>query len=615
MPGLREDARSWIMALKQIGFVIIALLTSALAWAGGSVAGNGGDVVFCPKGVYIIRLLDLYELEIFEKKYPKFLRSASGNALTKAEAVIKQLKEISPVRADRYLLELSHFMTRIDFVNSELPNLPDDLNIVLPVGCELKQIAIQNKTNGQPRYSINSALWQLLDENQKAALILHEIIYSENIDGGHTDSRATRAFNRHLTYGIKDSYYEPLVNFLKRVGIYTYLEHITLSGDIIFGDNVCGFKKANGPIFNYFDFCKPDVQGLKITRDAYGRINKATHPDGQVIYEMPLTEIGLPRTAVSYELYKDGHAWLQSFVDSVPFVFDDAEAKVTCLPGYPIIVDHSFKDPFSDEKMRFDLKQSKLLKCKIDSSVVSNNQLFFKGLWRQVTDFNLQPSEYAKQSFIHFVKLEGFDHRGNWFYAKKWVKDGYALDTYQEIPKFLYKDRNFACEIENNFSIYQADLPKAQTRLSFKSPCQVKIDQLHVEVSNLSIENQSSQISDFRNVEPIEFPILAKTRPLPAGTWFRRGNDGAFFVIGYESYVDEPTKIHTVYGTAIWIKGDYKLNENGTLHNGTLAKDAVLRVNDGDYGGACKVKNISFKAGKNIWINWSCETYFEYPEQ
>lgn len=603
------------MALKQIILVIVALLTSVLVWAGGSVAGNGGDVVFCPKGVYPIRLLDLYELEIFEKKYPKFLTSASGNAQVKAEAVISQLKEISPVRANRYLQELSHFMERIDFVNSELPNLPDDLNIVLPVGCELKQIAIQNKTNGQPRYSINLSLWQLLDENQKAALILHEIIYSENIDGGHTDSRATRAFNRHLVYGIKDMYYEPLVNFLKRVGIYTYLEDVTLSGDIIFGSSPCGFKKASGPIFNYFDLCKPDVQGLKLTRDAYGRVNKAIHPNGQVIYEMPMTEIGLPATARSYELYKDGRAWLQSFVDSVPFVFDDAEAKVTCLPGYPIVVDHNFEDAFSDEKMRFDLKKSKLLKCKIDSNAGSNNQLFFKGLWRQVTDFNLQPSEYARPSFIHFAKLEGFDHRGNWFYAKKWVQGDFALDTYQEIPKFLYKDRNFACEIENNISIYLADSPKAQTRLSFHSPCKVKIDQFHVNVSNLSIENQSGQISEFTNVEPIQFPILKKMRPLPARTWFRRDNDGAFFVIPYQSYVGEPTKIHTVYGAAIWIKGDYKLNESGTLHNGTLAKDAILRVNDGEHGEACKIKNISFKAGKNIWINGSCDTYFEYPEQ
>jgi hypothetical protein len=67
----------------------------------------------------------------------------------------------------------------------------------LPKNCELKQIAIQirNPDLFDKRYVINQDLWNSLDTDNQAALVLHEIIYRMAIEQGASDSVGARLIN------------------------------------------------------------------------------------------------------------------------------------------------------------------------------------------------------------------------------------------------------------------------------------------------------------------------------------------------------------------------------------------------------------------------------------
>lgn len=72
--------------------------------------------------------------------------------------------------------------------------ISDALNPVIPKGCKMQQVAIQQPPEfpGDLRYIIDENLWDKLDSNSKAALIIHEIFYNEGIFLGHQNSKAVR---------------------------------------------------------------------------------------------------------------------------------------------------------------------------------------------------------------------------------------------------------------------------------------------------------------------------------------------------------------------------------------------------------------------------------------
>lgn len=66
---------------------------------------------------------------------------------------------------------------------------------MIPVGCKVRQIAVQIRKAGVSQIQVNRDLYDRLDEVNKAAFWMHEGIYSEAIDTGHTNSIGTRNLN------------------------------------------------------------------------------------------------------------------------------------------------------------------------------------------------------------------------------------------------------------------------------------------------------------------------------------------------------------------------------------------------------------------------------------
>ncbi len=163
------------------------LLLSLLAFSaqtfagGGDRVGNGGDVVVCGDRV---ELLDLYEARVKGHK-PLKLESDTHEEMLN-EVIERRIHRLQPLRAKRFRdYGEEFFKESIILPGIELSDVDDAGLAVIPRGCKLEQIVIQLSDADIPpgghRYTISQDLWDQLDEFNKMALMLHEVIYREAI--------------------------------------------------------------------------------------------------------------------------------------------------------------------------------------------------------------------------------------------------------------------------------------------------------------------------------------------------------------------------------------------------------------------------------------------------
>jgi len=187
-------------------FLFVILFFSCLAHGGdGRVVGNGGDVIVCygaDKEISEIHLLDYYEAFVL-RGLDLDLGADLLSPLAKVKLVLSRLQRLSPLRSERYLNHLETFFNEALIKSGiVLTDIYDAGTIVLPsANCEIKQIANQSTPllPFDKRYLIDKNLWDLLDNNQKAGLILHEIVYREALEYGHLNSISTRYLNGLLS--------------------------------------------------------------------------------------------------------------------------------------------------------------------------------------------------------------------------------------------------------------------------------------------------------------------------------------------------------------------------------------------------------------------------------
>lgn len=184
----------------KIIFSSLAILSFSLfVWAGGggSTAGNGGDVLVCGEGQ--VTFFDIFEAEA-SRGLVLDLGPKEMDPFAKVERVLKRIPvELGDWR-DLLLARMDLFKAKHIVGDFELTDVSDTGNIIIKPGCEIKQAVIQRRTGVSidPIFYIAKNYWAKMDNDSKAALILHEIIYYDAIDMGHTDSIKTRSINSYL---------------------------------------------------------------------------------------------------------------------------------------------------------------------------------------------------------------------------------------------------------------------------------------------------------------------------------------------------------------------------------------------------------------------------------
>lgn len=178
----------------------IIFFSGILSWAGGDQIENGGDVIFCSsKAPVQTELLDMYEGRV---TYEFNLTPAHGKTLAEIfEERVHTLDRWNPERAQIYREYFRSFAKEVKFLppNNGFINIGDEGWATVPVGCELRQIVVQQDipTPEGIRYFVNRDLWDQLSEESKAALLLHEFIYREGRQprNNFRNSSGVRYFN------------------------------------------------------------------------------------------------------------------------------------------------------------------------------------------------------------------------------------------------------------------------------------------------------------------------------------------------------------------------------------------------------------------------------------
>ncbi len=214
---------------KSVGaFVCLAglMLTTLAQAGGGDISGNGGDAVVCQSGPVTIplasqdrvphaMLLDIYEGLLMRDIHPD-LGDPSLDVMQKVEQALSRMHRLDPGRAERYLKVAQGFMKDTRMIAADLQDIPDSGFVPLPpVGvCKIVQAVVQ-KPRSFPEdktFTIDRRVWDLFDNDSRAGLILHEIVYQELIQYGHTNSISARYFNTLL-----------LSNRFSQIGLAEYL--------------------------------------------------------------------------------------------------------------------------------------------------------------------------------------------------------------------------------------------------------------------------------------------------------------------------------------------------------------------------------------------------------
>ncbi len=183
-------------------WLIGALVLFGIMPAMAGTVGNGGDVVICKVGQQTTyTILDQYESEYARDIYYEFPEAQTWQEIVKYVIDVR-LAKYSSARAAQYNEWLSAFDSDMRFTRERevLSEILDSYEIGIEEHCERKQIAIQMDLifGNKFRYVIDAPLWNKLDIQQKAILVLHEIILREARADGQTNSLATRYFTSYL---------------------------------------------------------------------------------------------------------------------------------------------------------------------------------------------------------------------------------------------------------------------------------------------------------------------------------------------------------------------------------------------------------------------------------
>lgn len=187
------------MKTKIVAFGLISLVSS-FSWAGYEV-GNGGGGIVCGDQSRV-QLLDYTSLIVPTQVHLQYSQAATWPE--KVADLLARIRSKNPARVELYSNWLGNFLSETHFLKSAHLNPSTDVGLVpIPAGCTYVQIAGQFEPDSSLpfRYVIDQSLWDKMDEDAKAGLVLHELIWREvrHQTLPHADGRYVREFTSWVT--------------------------------------------------------------------------------------------------------------------------------------------------------------------------------------------------------------------------------------------------------------------------------------------------------------------------------------------------------------------------------------------------------------------------------
>lgn len=177
-------------------FLMCLILSLSVVQAGVKEVGNGGFVLSCPNK---IQLFDYFEIE----QQGHNIQPIPGISIDdKVEYLLARLESIDPNRAKSYRFQFKNFWNdyqeklgveglHLNFEQSQNPDYQQRFglgNVSIPTNCELvlamQQMAprFDGPVRSRIRTNLYMPVWNRLDLDTKAALIMHELFYREYLN-------------------------------------------------------------------------------------------------------------------------------------------------------------------------------------------------------------------------------------------------------------------------------------------------------------------------------------------------------------------------------------------------------------------------------------------------
>lgn len=178
--------------------LLINLLLGLNTYALADRVGNGGDFVLCNENKYLTFFYDYYEMKRINKIAPIVPNRTVGDPFKIASEIIDRQSEKNKLFKEQMLKYLQSMQDH--FINDDTPLvfLKDNPGYKLEKNCRIAQAAISGEEKGVWVYQIYGPAWDFLDNANRVALLLHEIIYRLAWEHGQTDSHATKLLNQAL---------------------------------------------------------------------------------------------------------------------------------------------------------------------------------------------------------------------------------------------------------------------------------------------------------------------------------------------------------------------------------------------------------------------------------
>lgn len=182
--------------LVRYSSALILASLSSLVLAKGGVNGGGGRAVVCRDGAGKIKtaeLLDLWEARVIDKltlrKALPTYRANLVDALTRYNNVLGYSFGTDPATSLESQLKEIESATTFLPDSVRLESVDDSKEPAVPVGCKVEQLAHLYEDR---RLLIQESIWNRLNPQNKAALIIHEMMYYERREQGDSNSRTAR---------------------------------------------------------------------------------------------------------------------------------------------------------------------------------------------------------------------------------------------------------------------------------------------------------------------------------------------------------------------------------------------------------------------------------------
>jgi len=213
---------SWTLCLAAL--TSLTQVSFARNFSDSIIIGNGGDAIVCrdksTEAIVSAEILDVYEARVIHNAEITVDPSQSTDDIL--NTIIGKIRLKETVSADRIQSYVDTFFEEAKFLNDiELEDINDSAHIIIPRGCKVEQVAVHNKPSefNPNRYTVNNNIWNSLDNLNKAALVLHEVLYRIARESlSIRDSRLIRLSMASLLSFDFEQDFVKFLNLLNRLG-------------------------------------------------------------------------------------------------------------------------------------------------------------------------------------------------------------------------------------------------------------------------------------------------------------------------------------------------------------------------------------------------------------